>query len=100
MNFDLSEEQRLLQETVGQFLDDACPITRVRELFDAESAVDPQLWKGLMELGAGGIAIPEAFGGAGLELLDLALVAEILGRRATPGPFFEHAVAAYALCGT
>ena len=97
MNFDLSDEQRLLEETVERFLANECPRSRVRELFDSERGFDDQVWRGLGELGALGLHLPEDVGGAGLELLDLAVVAEAMGRHATPGPFFEHVLAAMAI---
>lgn len=97
MNFDLSEEQRLLTETVRQFLEQECPATRLREIFDGETGHDPSLWKGLVEMGLCGIAISERYGGAGLETLDLALVSETLGFAAAPVPFFGHALAALAI---
>jgi alkylation response protein AidB-like acyl-CoA dehydrogenase len=97
MDFDLSEEQELLQETVRQLLENESPLTRVREIFDGDVGHDPQLWKALIEMGLGGIVIPEAYGGAGLELLDLALVAESLGSGAAPGPFLGHSLAGLAI---
>jgi alkylation response protein AidB-like acyl-CoA dehydrogenase len=97
MDFGISEEQALLQQTVADFLAKECPIGRVRELFDADAAHDPALWKGLCELGLSGLLVPERFGGAGLGLVDLALVAEVLGRAATPGPFLGHALATVAI---
>jgi alkylation response protein AidB-like acyl-CoA dehydrogenase len=97
MDFGISEEQALLQHTVADFVARECPVSRVRELFDADAAHDPALWKGLCELGVAGIAVPERFGGAGLGLVDLALVAEVLGRAATPGPLLGHALATLAL---
>ncbi len=97
MNFDLSEEQEMLQSTVRQFAAAECAPTRAREIFDAEDGHDPQLWRGLCDFGLGGIQIAEEYGGAGLELLDLALVAEVLGECAFPGPFFGHTLAALAI---
>jgi len=97
MNFDLSDEQLLLQATVRQFLEKECPPERRRALFEAEQGFDPVLWKGMIELGLGGIHLPEEHGGVGLELLDLTLVAEELGRHAAPGPFLGHALAGLAL---
>jgi len=97
MNFDLSDEQELLQDTVRQFAANECPPTRVRAIFDGEEGHDTALWKGLVELGLGGIALPDEYGGAGLELLDLALVAETLGAGAVPGPFLGHALAGLAI---
>jgi alkylation response protein AidB-like acyl-CoA dehydrogenase len=97
LNFDLSDEQRMLQETVQQFIENECPPTRLHEIFDADDAHDPLLWKGLAEMGVAGLAIDEQYGGAGLEVLDLAVVAEKIGHGALPGPFFNHAIAAYAI---
>jgi alkylation response protein AidB-like acyl-CoA dehydrogenase len=97
VNFDVSEEQELLQETVRQFLEGECPIARLREIFESESGFDPALWKGMVELGLGGLGVPEAYGGAGLEMIDLALAAETLGYGGAPGPFLGHALAALAL---
>lgn len=97
MDFGLSEEQQLLQETVRSFIANECPATRLREIFDGESDHVPALWRGLCELGVAGLAVPEAHGGAGLELLDLALASEGIGGGALPGPFFGNALATLAL---
>jgi alkylation response protein AidB-like acyl-CoA dehydrogenase len=97
MDFDLSEEQRMLQQTVSQFLDNECPPSRLRDLFNDETGFDPGLWKGLAELGVAGIHLPAEFGGSELEILDLAVVAETLGRHAAPVPFLSHALASLAV---
>jgi alkylation response protein AidB-like acyl-CoA dehydrogenase len=97
MHFGLTQEQELLQETVRGFAQAECPPAKLRELFDAGSGHDPALWKGLVEMGVAGLVVPEALGGAGLELLDLALVAEMLGDAALPGPFFGHSLACAAI---
>lgn len=97
MNFDLSEEQRLLQQTLGQFLTDQSSPQRVRDLAEADTALDTELWRGLGELGVAGLNAPEAYGGAGLDVLDLACAAEVLGYHAAPGPFLGHALAIRAL---
>ena len=96
MNFDLTEEQELLAETLNGLLENECPTTRVREIFDGEGH-DPALWRALSEMGMTGLAIPEQYGGAGLEILDLAVAAECLGFHATPGPFLGHALASLAI---
>ncbi len=97
MNFDLSDDQRLLEETIDRFLAAESPMTRVRELFDGDEGFDPLVWKGLGEMGVLGLHLPEDVGGAGLDLLELSVVAESMGRHATPGPFFEHALATMAI---
>ncbi len=97
MNFDLSEEQEMLQETVKQFLENECPATTLREIFDGDAGFAEGLWKGMAEMGIAGLHLPEEFGGAGLEILDLAVVSEALGYMAAPGPFLGHALAGLAI---
>ena len=97
MNFGLSDEQELLQHTVRRFLEERMPAPKLRALFDGPSGHDAELWRGMAELGLAGLMVEEKAGGAGLELLDLALVAEILGYFAAPGPFLGHSLATLAL---
>jgi alkylation response protein AidB-like acyl-CoA dehydrogenase len=97
VNFDLSEEQEMLQETVRQFLENECPPATLREIFDGDSGFAPSLWKGMSEMGLSGLHLPEEYGGAGLEVLDLAIVSEVLGYMAAPGPFLGHALAGLAI---
>jgi alkylation response protein AidB-like acyl-CoA dehydrogenase len=97
VNFDLTEEQQLLQNAIAQLLQNELPVTRLREIFESETGHDQTLWKNLIEMGLGGLVIPEEYGGAGLELLDLALASETLSYGGAPGPFFGHSLAALAI---
>ncbi len=97
MDFGLSHEQVLLKDTVRRWLEAECPTTRVRAIMESATGHDPALWEGLAELGVAGLHVPVAHGGAGLELLDVALAAEELGRGCTPGPFLACALATAAL---
>ncbi len=97
MHFGLSEEQELLQQAVRGFAAGDLPVARLREIFDEGSGFDPALWRGAAGVGVQGLVVPEGFGGAGLELLDLALAFEVLGETALPGPFLGNALAALAL---
>lgn len=97
MNFSLSEEQKMLQETIRGFVGNECPLSRLREIFDGESDYDADLWRGMSEMGLAGLTVPERFGGAEMELLELALVAEVLGAGAVPSPFFGHALGTLAI---
>jgi alkylation response protein AidB-like acyl-CoA dehydrogenase len=100
MDFALSDEQKLLEETLRRYLAESVPTTRVREIATTESAFDAKLWGDLAELGAAGILVAEEHGGSGLGLLDAALVAQSLGHGATPAPFLATGVIApVALAG-
>ncbi len=96
MRFDLDEQQLALQRGVADFLATECPKMRALEPHD-HVMVDFAVWCGLMDLGLGGIMVPERFGGLGLGLLDLAVLAEPIGAHAVPGPFFDHALGTLAL---
>lgn len=99
MNFGLSEEQGLLEETVRRFLAERTPIARLRELREGESVYDTGLWKEFAALGAAGCLIDEAHGGSGLGVLDAAVIATALGHGAAPLPFLSSAVMAPLLLG-
>jgi len=97
MDFGLSEDQLLLKDTIKRFLAEQCPTTRVRQIMEADSDAEKQLWRELAELGIAGVIVPSDHGGQERELLDLALIAEELGYAATPGPFIGSAMATVAL---
>jgi alkylation response protein AidB-like acyl-CoA dehydrogenase len=94
MDFGLSEEQRLFQETLVRFLEETVPAARVREIMATESGHDPSLWKALAELGVAGVLIPESFGGGELGMLDAAVAMQALGGAAAPAPFLGSSVMA------
>jgi alkylation response protein AidB-like acyl-CoA dehydrogenase len=94
VDFGLSEEQELLAGTLRRYLEEECPVTRVRELVEKQPGRDGGTWQRLCELGIGGLLIPEEHGGSGLGLLDAAVAAESLGWGVAPGPFLGSAVLA------
>jgi alkylation response protein AidB-like acyl-CoA dehydrogenase len=94
MDFGLSEDQLLLEQTVRGFLADQVSIERVRELREKDCPNDREVWTELAELGVTGVLVPESQGGAGMALLDAALVSQSLGHAVTPTPFLASAVMA------
>jgi alkylation response protein AidB-like acyl-CoA dehydrogenase len=93
MEFALSPDQKMMQESVNRTLERLCPLHRVRTAAEKnEPAAD--IWKALTELGIPGLLIPEQHGGVGLKLLDAALVSESLGRHAAPIAFTASCVMA------
>jgi acyl-CoA dehydrogenase len=87
MNFDFSEEQKLLQKTTRDYLDAHAPLSVCRQVLESDATHSAELWKGAGEMGWLGAAVPEAYGGAGFGHLELALIAEELGRALAPIPF-------------
>ena len=87
MNFDFSEDQKLLREQARKFLARACPPRTVRAVLETDAGYDRALWKQIAELGWLGTNIPETFGGLGLGALEQCVIAEELGRVLAPVPF-------------
>ncbi len=94
MDFDLDEQQRLIDASLRSMLQDHLPIDRLKELCDAGDGFDPGLWQALCELGMPGLAIPEAYGGAGLGIMDCVVAAEAMGHAALPTPFLSTTIMA------
>jgi len=86
MNFDFSEDQKLLQSTVRDFVADQETLQKNRNILESDAHYDPDLWKNAAELGWLGAVIPEEYGGAGFGHLELALIAEEVGRGLLPIP--------------
>src|ERR1051325_3726510 len=93
VEFALSSDQTMLRESLERTLARACPLARVRQAAEANEPAR-EVWDALVELGVPGMIIPEAFGGAGLSLLNAALVSEMLGRHVAPVPFIATSVLA------
>lgn len=97
MRFHLSEEQTAIQDAVRGTLADVWGMDRMHRFADGEADFDDASWQALMALGVGGLALPESGGGAGLGLLEAALVCEVIGEAAAPGPVIGQILAAIAV---
>ena len=100
MDIELSDEQRILQETLRKFLEHETPLSALRQRAAAgEPPLAPGYWSRAAELGVAAILVPEEYGGAGSDepVLDLVIVAEEMGRVIAPGPLLPGSVVADAL---
>ena len=82
MNFDLTEEQRLLVATVRRFIDEN--LAPLEDQVDREGTLAPETARAIFEksqaLGLYATNIPAAFGGGGLNAFDTMLLEEQFGR--------------------
>mgnify|MGYP003585529225 CR=1 FL=1 len=65
MNFELSDEQQLLGDSLARLLQDQCSFEQRRTAAATEAGWNPQLWAQIAELGVTALGIPEALGGLG-----------------------------------
>lgn len=92
MNFDFSDDQKFLRDEARKFLEAQCTSAHVRAVLDDENMSHNEgVWKQIVEMGWLGAAIPEEYGGLGLGMLELCVIAEELGRVLAPVPFGSSA---------
>src|SRR5438477_10226102 len=92
MDFGFSEEQDMLRDSARQFLATECAMTYVRKMMDDETGYSDEQWKKMADLGWIGLIFPEEYGGSGLNMVDLVVVLEEMGRVVMPGPFFATVI--------
>lgn len=97
MEFALSEDQRLLQDSLKGVLANAASLDQVRKIAVGDAATISALDAALAEFGLASLLVPEDAGGLGLGLLDACLVQEALGYHIAPSRFLANALAATAL---
>ncbi|MDQ2648787.1 MAG: acyl-CoA/acyl-ACP dehydrogenase [Actinomycetota bacterium] len=100
MQLDLTDDQALFHETTVRFVEAELPLVATRALHDDPQGYDRSWLAKAAQLGWFAMLVPEALGGGSVSeqgLLDLALVADVLGRHVQPGPFVPMNVVASAV---
>lgn len=90
MQFGLSESQQILKSNARKFFAAECPISEVRRIMETDTAQDAKLWRAMAEQGFLGVVFPEEAGGMGLGFVELAALAEEMGRALVPGAFLSN----------
>lgn len=96
-DFGFTEDHDLARQEARRFLNEHSSLERVRTLAEDDAGFDRATWSKLAELGWIGLVSPEEHGGAGLDLLHLALLFEEMGRTLLPSPFFGQLLALHAV---
>jgi alkylation response protein AidB-like acyl-CoA dehydrogenase len=100
LDLELTDDQRLFQETTRKFLEAETPLTTVRQLEHDPAGFDRGWWAQGAALGWTALLVPEDHGGgsvSGAGVRDLVIVAEEMGRAVAPGPFLPTNLVALAL---
>ncbi|QQM41598.1 acyl-CoA dehydrogenase family protein [Streptomyces liliifuscus] len=93
MDATFTAEQDEIRRTLRELLLKRCGPEEVRTAVQTEGGYDPALWETLaQQLGLPGLAFPEAYGGVGCSVTELALASEELGRSLAPSPLLATAV--------
>jgi alkylation response protein AidB-like acyl-CoA dehydrogenase len=97
MDTDLKDEQEELRRSAREFLGVRVPTSVVRAMEGDALGYDPALWKEMAALGWQGVMIPPEFGGAGLGFIEVAILAEEIGRSLCPGPLLSTFIGSLAI---
>jgi len=97
MDFSLTQDQRMMQESLTRTLAEASPLERVRRFAGDPTDKGADVWQALADFGLAGMVVPEEHGGLGLTMLDAALASEALGQAVAPVPFMGVVLAPIAL---
>lgn len=92
MNFELTEERQMLQDTLRRFLADKYDTATRNKILDSEAGMSTEIWAGLAELGVVGALFTEDQGGFGGAGFDIAVVFEELGRAGVVEPMLDTAI--------
>ncbi len=95
MDLSLSERQQMLKTSAREFMEKEYPWQKVQEVLDTPASFTPETQKQVAGLGWTGLPFPEDFGGAGGDLIDLAVLLEEIGRGLLPVPYTSTVL----LCG-
>jgi alkylation response protein AidB-like acyl-CoA dehydrogenase len=97
MDFDLSDEQRMLQESARRFVTDRYDQTMRRRSVESVGGFSPELWTEFAAMGWLGISIPEDLGGIGSGPVEHMILMEELGRGLVVEPYLASVVMAGGL---
>jgi alkylation response protein AidB-like acyl-CoA dehydrogenase len=97
MDFSLTPDQRMMQESLARTLVEASSLDRVRKFAGDLTDQGGDIWRAVTDFGLAGIVAPQEAGGLGLTLLDAALASEALGRAVAPVPFMGVVLGPIAL---
>ena len=92
MDFSLSQEQQLLQDSVSRFVADHCGVERHRQLSGSELGYEPAAWQQFADLGWLAIPFSEEQGGIGGSAVDVMVISEALGRGLLREPFLSTVI--------
>src|ERR1700675_502005 len=97
MDFAFSPDQELLRTSARAFLAETMKPATVRFLWDDPRGERDKAWQEMAQLGWLGLALPEAYGGSALGMIETAILLEEMGRVAAPGPYLPTMLAARAI---
>ncbi len=92
MDFDLTNEQQMLKESVARYTQGEYDFETRRKVIESESGISTEVWSQFSELGWLAVPFPEAQGGLGGSAVDLMVVMEEFGKGLVTEPYIPSAL--------
>ena len=92
MNFDFTEEQTMIKDSVSRFVRDEYDFDTRRSIIDSEEGISRKFWTMFAELGWLSVPFAEEYGGFGGSVEDIAAVMEELGKGIVVEPYASTVV--------
>jgi pimeloyl-CoA dehydrogenase small subunit len=92
MDFELTDEQRQLQDSVARFVQDNYSFEQRRAIVATEAGYSENHWKQMAELGWLGLSLPEDHGGIGLGPVETMILMEEFGKGLVAEPYMATVV--------
>ncbi len=89
-----TDEETMLADMARGYLDNASPVSKLREMRDAGSTHDAAAWKEMADMGWAGVLVPESAGGSDMGFAAANVIAEEMGKTLSVSPFLSSAVIA------
>ena len=97
MNFELTEEQQMLQDSLRRFLANEYTFDKRRDILESGKGTSETIWNALAEMGLLAFTFPEDYDGLGGNGIDTMLVMESFGRALVTEPYLATVVLAGGL---
>ncbi len=92
MDFDLSDEQRMLKESVGKLLDDHYSFEQRKTYIKTDDGWSRELWQKYAELGLLGATFENKYGGYGGGPVEIMILMEAFGKALVLEPYFATVI--------
>lgn len=89
MNFDFTDEQTMLRDSVSRYLADNYDFAQRQKIVQSSKGAAPEVWRQLSEFGLLSLPFPEDVGGVGGSIVDVVAVCELFGQHLLVEPYLS-----------
>lgn len=89
MNFDFTDEQTMLRDSVSRYLADNYDFARRQKIVRSSQGTSPEVWRQLSDFGLLSLPFSEDVGGIGGSIVDVVAICELFGQHLLVEPYLS-----------